>query len=251
MILVIARHELRRLFYSPLAWSILALVQLILAFLFLTAVQNYIDNVMPKLAGMANAPGVVSLVLTPFFLWAGVIMLGITPILTMRGFSEEYQTGSMALLIAAPLSVSEIVLGKYFGLVAFLSVMIAMITLMPLSLSLGTSLDWGHLQAQILGLFLLTASFAAAGLYISSLTRQPALAAVGGFGFLLLLFVFYVAGTAQGTQSQLFVYISHFSHYLPFLRGEFSTRALAYYLLFALTFLGLTIRQLDNQRLPR
>ena len=251
MILTIARHELRRLFLSSLAWSLLAVVQLTLAFVFLTAVQNFIDIVSPRLAGAPHAPGVTSLVISPLCLWAGVLMLGITPLLAMRSFSEEYHTGSMLLLTSAPLSATQIVLGKYLGLAGFLCLMIAMIALMPLSLAIGTHLDWGHLAAQVLGLALLTVSFAAAGLYLSSLTRQPALAAIGGFGALFLSFVFYVAGTAQGTASRLFVYLSHFGHFLPFLRGEFDSRALAYYLLFTLLFLGLTVRQLDGQRLLR
>ncbi|APZ42067.1 ABC transporter permease [Acidihalobacter ferrooxydans] len=251
MILVIARHELKRLFYSPLAWTILGITQLVLALLFLSAVQNFIDSIAPKLVGVPNAPGVVSVVLSPLYLWAGVLMLAITPLLTMRSLSEEYQANTLSLLTSAPVSMTQIVLGKYLGLMGFMLVMIAMITLMPLSLTVGTHLDWGHLAAEVLGLLLLVGSFTAAGLYISSLTRQPTLAAVGSFGLLLLLTVLYISGTAQSTASRLFVYLSHFSHFLPFLRGEFDTAAAAYYVLFTLTFLVLTVRQLDGLRLPR
>ena len=246
MVLVIARHELKRLFYSPLAWIVLGIVQAILALIFLSAVQNFIDSVAPQLAGTPNAPGVTAIVLSPLFMWAGVMLLAVCPLLTMRSLSEEYQAHTLTLLTSAPVSVTQIVLGKYLGLMGFMLTMIAMIALMPISLALGTHLDWGHL-----GLVLLIASFTAAGLYISSLTRQPTLAAVGSFGLLLLLVVLYISGTAQNTASRLFVYLSHFSHYLPFLRGEFDSSAAAYYLLFTLAFLVLTVRQLDSLRLPR
>jgi ABC-2 type transport system permease protein len=250
-VLIIARLELKRLFYSPLAWVVLGITQAILALIFLSAVQNFIDSVAPKLAGMPNAPGVTTVVLSPLFMWAGVIMLAVCPLLTMRSLSEEYQAHTLTLLTSAPVSVTQIVLGKYVGLMGFMLTMIAMIALMPVSLALGTHLDWGHLAADLLGLVLLIGSFTAAGLYISSLTRQPTLAAVGSFGLLLLLVVLYISGTAQNSASRLFVYLSHFSHYLPFLRGEFDSSAAAYYLLFTLTFLVLTVRQLDSLRLPR
>jgi ABC-2 type transport system permease protein len=129
--------------------------------------------------------------------------------------------------------------------------MLGMITLMPLSLALGTSLDWGKLAAGFLGLTLLIASFGAAGLYISSLSAQPIVAGVGTFGLLLFLVVLYISGNSQGATSELFIYLSHYSHFLSFVEGVFKTADLAYYLLFITGFLILTIRRLDNERLQR
>lgn len=251
MILTIARLEFRRMFYSPLAWVVLAIVQLVLALIFLSMLQNFIDSVEPQLAGVSGAPGLTDLVVSPLYMWSGIVMLAVSPLLTMRSLSEEFQSRSLPLLTSAPVSVTEIVLGKYLGLLAFMLLMVLMVTLMPLSLSLGTHLDWGQIAAAVLGLALLLASFTAAGLYISSLTAQPTLAAVGTFGLLLFLVVLYISGTSQNTASQLFIYLSQFSHFLSFLRGEFRSSDLAYYLLFTLTFLVLTVRQLDGQRLPR
>lgn len=251
MILTIARLEFRRMFYSPLAWVVLAIVQFVLALIFLSTLQNFIDTIEPRLTGISGAPGVTELVVSPLFMWSGIIMLAVSPLLTMRSFSEELQSRTLPLLTSAPVSVTEIVLGKYLGLMSFMLLMILMVSLMPLSLSLGTHLDWGQLAAAVLGLVLLLASFSAAGLYISSLTGQPTLAAVGTFGLLLFLVVLYISGTSQNTASQLFIYLSQFSHFLSFLRGEFRSSDLAYYLLFILTFLVLTVRQLDGLRLPR
>lgn len=250
MITTIAKLEFRRMFYTPLAWVILAIVQFILALIFLNLLQNYIDTIKPQLAGIPGTPGVTQLVISPLFMWSGIIMLAVSPLMTMRSLSEEFQTHTLALLTSSPVSVTEIVLGKYLGIIGFMLLMIAMVTLMPLSLSLGTHLDWGRIAAAALGLFLLLASFAAAGLYISSLTDQPTLAAVGTFGLLLFLVVLYISGTAQNTASQLFIYLSQFSHFLSFLRGNVRSSAVAYYLLFILTFLTLTVRKLDGLRLP-
>jgi ABC-2 type transport system permease protein len=251
MILFIARNELRRLFISPLAWTILAIVLFILAFLFLTLTENFLTELQPQLAGRQDAPGVTDAIVAPLLLWAGIVMLAVTPLLSMRLLAEERQHGSLTLLTSAPLSFTELVLGKYLGLISFLMIMLALVALMPVSLAVGTSLDWGKLLAGMLGLLLLLASFAAAGLFFSSLTATPLIAAVSSFGFLLLLVVLYLSGTSEGASSELFKHVSHFTHFVPFLSGLFDTADLAYYLLFIVAFLVLAIRHLDNQRLQR
>jgi len=251
MIATIARNEVRRMFYSPLAWLILAVVQLVLALLFLVLVDSFITQIQPRAAALESPPGVTDAIVAPLFMWAGFVMLAVTPLLTMRLMSEERQRHTLPLLSSAPLSSTEIILGKYLGLLVFLLIMVAMISLMPVSLAAGTTLDWGKLGAGVLGLVLLLASFAAAGLYLSTLTAQPAVAAVTSFGLLLLLVLLYVSGSAQGTASDLMVYLSHYDHFLSFLEGLFDTSDLAYYLLFIATFVILSIRRLDNERLQR
>lgn len=251
MILVIAKNELRRMFYSPLAWAILAVVLFILGLLFLILVDNYLNALQPQLMGVPGAPGVTDVVFAPVLFWAGVLMLTVSPLLTMRTFSEERSQGSLTLLTSAPLSTTEIVLGKYLALLLFTLVLLGLMALMPLSLAMGTPLDWGKIAAGMLGLFLLLASFIAAGLYISSQTRTPLIAALSSFGLLMFLVVLYLSGSAESTASELFVYLSHFSHLLSFLDGLFDSSDLVYYLLFSAAFLILTIRRLDNERLQR
>ncbi len=251
MILTIAGSELRRMFYSPLAWAILAVVLFILGLIFLILVDNYLNVLQPQLVGAPGAPGVTDIVLAPVLFWAGVMMLSVTPLLTMRTFSEERSQGSLTLLTSAPLSITEIVLGKYLALLLFTLVLLGLLTLMPVSLVAGTTLDWGKIAAGFLGLFLLLASFSAAGLFISCQTRTPLIAAVATFGLLLFLVVLYMSGSAQGTASELFIYLSHFGHFLSFLQGLFDSSDVVYYLLFSAAFLILTIRQLDNERLQR
>lgn len=249
IIMLIARTELRRMFSSPLAWSLLALVQFILAWIFLLGLSEYLTRIQPQVALMENAPGISDLVVSSLYLWAGLLMLAMMPVLTMRLLAEERMNQTLVLLKTAPISVTQIVLGKYFGLLMLVAIMVLMLTLMPLSLILGTGLDWGKLAAAVLGLFLLLASFAAAGLFLSSLTRQPIIAAISTFGLLIFLMVLYVSGTSQGAGSELFIYLSHFGHFLSFLEGVFDTTDLIYYGLFIVGFLLLTIRKLDNDRL--
>lgn len=248
-VMVIARTEFRRMFSSPLAWSLLAMMQFILAWIFLLGLSEYLERVQPQVAVMENAPGITDLVVSSLYLWAGLLMLAMMPLLTMRLLAEERMNRTLVLLTTAPVSVAQIVLGKYLGLLFLIIVMVMMLTLMPLSLMLGTSLDWGKLAAAVLGLFLLLASFAAAGLFLSSLTKQPIIAAISTFGLLIFLMVLYVSGNSQGSASELFIYLSHFGHFLSFLDGVFDTADLVYYLLFIAGFLLLAIRKLDNDRL--
>jgi len=176
-------------------------------------------------------------------------MLVIMPIMTMRLFAEERMNKTLTLLLSSPLSSTQIVLGKFIGIVFFILLVIAMITLIPLALTIGTTLDWGVIFTSSLGLFLLLSSFAAAGLFISSLTSQPIIAAISSFGLLLFLVVLYLSGNSQNNSSEVFIYLSHFSHFLPFLDGVFDTSDLVYYALFIIGFLVLSIRKLDNDRL--
>ncbi len=248
-ILTIASSEFQRLFRSPLAWSLLATVQFILAWLFLNNVEEYLLYIQPKLVGVDHAPGVTEIIVSSLYTSIGIIMLAIMPILTMRAFAEERMNGTLTLLLSAPISMSQIVFGKYCGLMAFIFLMIAMLSLMPFSLLLTTQLDIGMMLSSILGLSLLLASFAAAGLFLSSLTKQPIIAAMSSFGLLLFLVILYLSGSSQSGNSSLFIYLSHFSHFLSFLQGTFDSSDFIYYLLFSAGFLILTIRKLDNDRL--
>ena len=90
MIFTIAGRELRSLFLSPLAWSILAVTLFILAYLFLTQIETYI-GLQPRLAAIEGAPGVADIIVAPLFADAAVVLLLITPLITMRALSEEHR----------------------------------------------------------------------------------------------------------------------------------------------------------------
>jgi ABC-2 type transport system permease protein len=248
MILAIAARELRGLFLSPLAWTLLAVTQALLAWVFIILVQDF-QNVQGRLAGLEHAPGVTDLVVAPLFRVAAWVVLLLAPLLTMRLLSEERRTGTLDLLLAAPASATGIVLGKYLGALAMLLSLVGLVALMPLALMTGAMLDSGKLLAGLLGLSLLAASCTAAGLYLSSLTAQPAAAAAATLGLLLAFWIVDWAGTDRGMASRWFDYLSLRHHNDALLLGLVRSEDVAYYLLFGATFLGLTIRWLDNLRL--
>ncbi len=246
-IFTIAARELRALFLSPLAWTVLGIVQLILGFLFLSQLDLFM-NLQSRLLGLEHPPGVTEAVVAPLFGNAAVILLLTVPLLTMRVVSEERRNRTLPLLFSAPVSMSEIVLGKYLGIVAFLGVVVVLVALMPLSLLLGARLDYGTFASGLLGLMLLLAGFAAVGLFMSTLTQHPTVAAIASFGALLLLWVLDWSTDLSAGGGSLFAYLSLLNHFEPFLKGVFDTADAAYLVLFTATFLILSIRRLDADR---
>lgn len=247
MIFTIAAHELRRLFLSPLAWTLSAVMQGLLAWIFIILIEDF-QNLQGRLIGLEHAPGVTDLVVAPLFRVAAWGLLLLTPLLTMRLFSEERRTGTLDILLSAPVGASTIVLGKYLGVSAFLLAVIALIALMPLTLMIGASLDVGKVIAGLLGLSLFAACFAAVGLYASALTTQPIIAAAAAFGLLSAFWIVDAVGVGQAA-APLFGYLSLPRHNDALLLGLFKSDDAAYDLLFSATFLGLTIRRLDDARL--
>ena len=247
MIFTIGLRELKSLFLSPLAWSILAVVQLILAYLFLGRIE-IIQMYQAQLMAMDGAPGVTEIILPDLLGNAAIILLLVVPLLTMRLVAEERRNRTLSLLFSSPLSMTEIVLGKYLGILLFLLVLLVLIALMPLSLLAGARLDFGLLAASFLGLALLLAGFAAVGLFMSTLTQYTTVAAISTFGALLLFWILDWSG--QGfVGGNWLAYLSLFNHYKPFLDGIFDSADAVYHVLLISTFLVLSIHRLDADRL--
>ncbi|MCX7099130.1 MAG: ABC transporter permease subunit [Methylococcales bacterium] len=250
LIFTIAAREFKSLFVSPLAWTVLGILQAILAYTFLTQVETF-TLLQPKLASIDNAPGLADIVVTPLFGNAGIILLLVTPLLTMRLICEERRNKTLSLLLTAPLSPMEIIIGKYVGILYLLWLIVLLITLMPLSLLIGSSLDLGKLAANFLAIALLVAAFAATGLYMSTIASHPTIAAMGTFGILLLLWILDWTSTLQAQRSELFEYLSLLRHFQNIQSGLISTVDISYFLLFTATFLLLGVRGLDKGRLQK
>lgn len=245
MIFTVARKELKTLFASPLAWVVLAVMQIIFAWVFLFQLDQYLQN-LPRIRELANPPGVTEVVIAMVFGFAAIVLLMAVPLMSMRLFSEEHRNQTLTLLLSAPVSTTEIVLGKFVGLMAFLLVSMALLFAMAASLAAGGALDWGLIGANGLGLLLLLAAFSSLGLFISSLTQHGAVAAFGTFGALLLL---WIINASAADPEALLNYLSLMRHFDNFNRGLVDTRDIAYLLVFSIVFLVLTTRRLDAQRL--
>jgi ABC-2 type transport system permease protein len=254
VILTIAGKELKALFASPLAWVLLCFMQIIVAFVFLKQLDVFFQ-IQPQLANMPNAPGATDVIAAPMFGIAAALFLFAVPILGMRLIAEERRNQTMVLLMSAPVSMAEIVLGKFLGLTAFFVGIVALAALMPLSLAGATRLDYGLVASLVAGLVLLAAAFVAVSLYVSCLTVHPVAAAVGAFAVLMgMLLMGDTAG--DGLRSRgwavaagLAQVLSPMKSFEAFRKGIIDSYAISCLVLLTALFLVLAIRHLDAQRL--
>lgn len=243
MIFTIAHKEFRSLFATPSTWLILAALQFLFAWFFLARLDAYLQ-VQAQLALIANAPGATLSVAAPLFGTLALMLMMLIPLFSMRLLAEERRNQTLALLLAAPVSSSQIVLGKFLSLALFVALIIAICTAMLCLLGLGTHLDFGLLAANASGLLLLAVSYAALGLYLSALTQQPIVAATSATALSFGLWLLDVGGTDSNLRA-----LSPSAHAQSLNAGLISSADLLYFILFIATFLLLTIRRLDNNRL--
>ncbi len=244
MITLIARRELRSLFAMPSTWFVLASLQFILAWFFLARLEAFLE-IQPQLAQLANPPGATLTVAAPLFNTAALLLMMLTPMFTMRLIAEERRNQTLALLLSSPLSGRHIVLGKFFGLLGFLLLLILSLPLMIYTLSAGTQLDHGLLLANCIGLTLLTASYIAVGLYLSALTSQPVIAAIGALAVLTGLWLADIGASAIDSPWHQFSPLYHFQN---FNAGLLDSTDAIFFMVFTGSFLLLTMKRLHNNR---
>ena len=239
MIFTIARHELKRLLISPIAWVILATLQLLLSWQFLVSLDQF-----SGLSSGQQQLGITSLLTLRLFALASVLSMFSIPLLATRLLSEEFHNGSFTLLRSAPLSASAIIGGKYLALLAYLLLLSLIPALLILSLGFGTGLDYGLLFVALLGMLLLNAGFAAVALFFSALCQQPSVATISSYGLLLLLSLAGYAGGTLGWQ-ELFDWFTWSDHLMPFQLGQIRSIDLIYFLLMIVLPLLLAIHHLE------
>lgn len=241
----IAARDFLALLRTPVGWLLAAVSQGVLAWWYLLLLDRYRGQYEPALVSSGSRLGVADLVVAPFL--GGLPLLAMlllaTAVLGMRAFAEERRSGALALLLAAPRSAAALALGKYLGALAFLTVLLLLWALMPLSLMLGTHLDPGRLAAALLGLWLAGASLLAIAVLISAATEQPGAAAAGAFaaGLLLLL-------VGRNPDAGALGWLGLTGHYRGFLDGVVAAGDLAYFALLTVTALALAAWQVGGLR---
>src|SRR5438552_5191829 len=187
-----------------------------------------------------DMPGMIS---RGFLSTMSVIMLFIMPMLTMGLFSEEKKRGTIELLLTAPITDLQVVLGKFFAAGAFF-----IILLLSTWIPTGVLYLYGHpasgpILTAYLGLLLYGLAIIAVGLFISTLTENQIIAAVLSFGTIMVLWlVDVVAQNAESPTSKgLLSYLSILSHLDDFMKGVLSTSHIIFYL--SLMLVGLLDRK--------
>lgn len=183
----IARLELSNLFYSPVAWLLLVL------FVFMTGMT--FGEMMESLSRRQELGRSLYAISKDIFynsrgLWGSVSQWFylIMPLLTMGLISQEFSRGSIKLLFSAPITGRHIVLGKYLGIMLYGLIMMAiLLVFVVIAGSVVESFGWATVFTGLLGLYLLFGLYAAIGLFMSTLTNYPIVAAIGMLSLLTLL----------------------------------------------------------------
>ncbi len=237
-IALLVRRELRSYFDTAWGWTILALILVI-------------DGLMFNAFALGTKERLSANVLSDFFyLSAGTTMIA-GVLLTMRMIAEERQTGTFTLLQTAPIRPVEIVLGKFFGALAFLAILISLSAYMPALIFIHGKVSMGQILVGYTGLLSLGAATIAIGTFSSSLARNQLLAAVLGAGMLVFLLLGWLMGQVTDQPlSDVFSYIAIFDrHFQPFMKGRLNTEGLVYYASVAFAFLLMATRTLQLRRL--
>lgn len=249
-VLAIAHKELKAYFASPIAYIVIGFFVLLFGFFFYTLLLVFNQQSM-RMTGFDGGPAqnVNEGMIRPVLLNASVVLLFVLPMITMRTYAEEKRSGTIELLLTAPLTDMQIILGKFLGAMALYATMLA-VTLIHMAVlyAFGTP-EWIPIATGYLGLLLMGGCFISVGLLISSLTKNQIVAGMITFGVFLLLWVINWVGSFTGpTTQQVLDYLSITNHLDDFTRGIIDTRHLVYYLSFIAFGLFLTARSVDTER---
>lgn len=252
-ILVIAGKEIRSLFVSPIAYVVLTGFLLLGGWFFFNLLFRF-SYLLTLYTSLQNFEGLQGLnlnehVISPLLHNLTIVLVIMVPVITMRSFAEEKRNGTYELLLTSPLTVTQIVLGKFLGSLFFIFVMILLTGIYPAILLLYGNPELGILAAGYLGLLLLGTVFVSVGLLTSSLTENQIVAAVSCFVVLLLLYVLsWPSETAGAALGDVLKYLSVIEHFSDMVKGVIDTRNLVYLLSLILLSLFLTHRSVEASR---
>jgi ABC-2 type transport system permease protein len=201
----------------------------------------------------AGTPTALSVLLFgPMFFW--IITLSLITSLTMRTFAEEKRSGSLELLMTAPLRDMDVVMGKYLAALTLFAFIVLPVTAYPWLLKACSTGGWTVDKAQVMtgfaGVLLMGCFYTAIGVLISALSKGPVLAAIGTFAALNILFfmdAFWYTGSSGALQKAL-DYVSAIQHVIDLSRGIVDSRALVFYGSGTGLMLFLTVKVVEARR---
>lgn len=252
----IAGRELRSLFVSPVAYCVLALFAVLAGLFFVVHVRNFDEWVVryqqmqefEQLAEMNLNEHVIGL----FFQSMTVVLLFAVPALTMGLFAAEKANGTQELLLTSPLTVWDIVLGKFLAGAAFVLILGAIVGAFPALLFFYGDPEPLQTLAGLVGLVLVGFTYVAIGVFASSLTRSQIVAFLLTFVLLLVLFILPALAEldlgGSAWVGDLLRWLSTETHLEDLVKGLVETQHLAYFAVTIAAFLVLTKASVESVR---
>jgi len=253
-ILAIIERELRAYFTSPIAYVVLTIFVFLSGLFFRSILAQVLQmGLMSQLQAQQLGPRAMDMpgmITRGFLSTMSVILLFVMPMLTMGLFSEEKKRGTIELLLTAPLTDLQVVLGKFFAGVTFFIILLLTTWIPTGMLYLYSTPASGPILTAYLGLLLYGLALTAIGLFISRLSENQIIAAVLSFGTIMVLWLLDVlANNAESsTGKAVRTYLSILSHLDDFMKGVLSTSHIIFYMSLMLVALFLTYRSIDSLR---
>ena len=249
----IAGKELRSYFVSPIGYVVLTGFLLLGGWFFFNLLARF-NFLLSIYSAMRNPEAQMRLnlndfVIAPLLHNLSVVLVILVPVITMRSFAEEKRSGTYELLMTSPLSITEVVAGKFLGALGFVIVMLALTGIYPIILLAYGNPEIGVIAAGYLGLLLLAIAFLTVGLLTSSFTENQIIAAVSCLVLLLLLYVIsWPAETAGPVLGAVLKYVSLTEHFGEMVKGIVDTKDVVYFGSVILLALFLTQRSVESVR---
>lgn len=247
----IAKAELYKLFYSPVAWLILVIFTLQLAIAFVNPNYGIGAFLHAQLTGYHNDDITNEFFSAPnaFFFRALSNIYYYIPLLTMGIMSREFSTGSIKLLYSSPITNRQIILGKYLSIMIFGLVLVAILGVFcGFAAAVFDHVDWRLLLCALLGIYLLICAYGAVGLFISCLTSYLVVAAIGTVAIFALLG--YLSGLGQDIPvvRDITYWIGFSGRDTTFVLGLITSEDLLYFLIIIGVFLSFAVIKLQSGR---
>lgn len=237
---VICRRELRFYFGSYIAYVLLAVFLLLTGGFFYSWLRYFI-----LFGGYVLPSGLWQQVFLDMRYCAMIVL----PLLTMRLFAEEKKLGTIELLWTYPVRDAEIVAGKFLAAWLFYLAMLVPTAIGPLIFYQFYPFDVAPFLSGYLGMLLLGTAFLSCGLFVSSLTENQVVSAMGTYGILITFwYITWNESVASVGVIQALLKLSLFDRFLNFARGVIDTQDIAFFLLFVLFFLFLTWQSLGTRK---
>lgn len=248
--LAIFKREISAYFNSALAWMLIAAFMLVLGLIFVSLLGIYSEA---SLVASSSPFGAQSLnptdrIIVPTFQWIGYLLLFILPVLTMRLIAEESKMGTLEMLFTYPLTDWDIVLGKFFGGLSVVGVLMGLSAGLFVALSRLAEVEWKLVASGYFGVLLLGAAFVSFGLWASSLTSSQMISAAITYCGLLTSWLVVIVGEKLQSVKDVFGDLSSMGHLEQMARGQVSTHHVVYYLAWTALFLFLTVRTLESRK---
>jgi ABC-2 type transport system permease protein len=248
----ICKRELLAFFVSPIAYFVITGFTFLVGFFFFNHLSYFAQLVemsaMISLRGR-DLPNLNQTVIEGVYHTMVVILVFLIPLLTMRTIAEEKKKGTFELLITSPVSVSQIVLGKFLSIAIVLVIMLALNLIFPALLVKYGNPEIPPIFSGFLGLVLCSLGFASIGMAVSSFTENQVVAGVISMVTLLLLYVIQApAESLGGTAAEVFRYLSPVDQLQDLLRGIITLKSITYFVSLIVIGLFLSQRALEAYR---